>query len=115
VLVVDDDEAIRATVTEILEFEGYSVVAAADGAEALAAVAAELPCLVLLDMRMPVMDGWDFAAALRSRGVRVPIAVITAAANARQWADEIAADACLPKPFDLDDVLATVERFCTPA
>ncbi|HEY3109013.1 MAG TPA: response regulator [Chloroflexota bacterium] len=112
VLVVDDDEAIRSTVTQILEFEGYSVVAAADGAEALAAVEAELPCLVLLDMRMPILDGWGFAAALRKRGLKVPIAVMTAAQNAQRWCDEIGGDACLAKPFDLDDMVATVARFC---
>ena len=112
VLVVDDDEAIRSAVTQILEFEGYSVVAAADGAEALAAVEAALPCLVLLDMRMPILDGWGFAAALRQRGLRIPIAVMTAAHNAQRWCDEIGGDACLSKPFDLDDMVATVARFC---
>jgi two-component system chemotaxis response regulator CheY len=115
VLVVDDDEVIRLTLAGLLELEGYAVRTAADGAEALTIVDRERPCLVLLDMRMPVLDGWGFAAALRGRGVRVPIAVMTAAHDARRWADEVAADACLAKPFDLDDVLATVGRFCRPA
>lgn len=112
VLVVDDDAETRATIVDVLESEGYAVRTAADGAEALASVAAAPPCAVLLDMRMPGMDGRDFAAALRARGVRVPIVAMTAANDARIWADAVAADACLPKPFALDDLLATVARFC---
>jgi CheY-like chemotaxis protein len=114
VLVVDDDEEIRGTIVDLLEMEGYAVRAVEDGAQALAAVEAELPCAVLLDMRMPVLDGWGFAAALRMRGVRVPIAVMTAAVDARRWSDEIGGDAYLAKPFTLEAVLATVERFCEP-
>jgi CheY-like chemotaxis protein len=112
VLVVDDDEAIRATLVGLLEFEGYAVRAATNGAEALAAIESELPCLVLLDMRMPVLDGWGFAAAVRERGLQVPLAVMTAARDAQRWCNEVNGDACLPKPFDLDEVVATVERFC---
>jgi CheY-like chemotaxis protein len=115
VLVVDDEEAIRLTLVGVLELEGYVVRTAANGAEALAAVEAELPCAVLLDMRMPVLDGWGFAAALRDRGLHVPIAVMTAAQNAQLWCDEIGADVCLSKPFDLDAVVATVARFCAGA
>lgn len=111
-LVVDDDPSIRLVVEAVLEDAGYTVRTATNGAEALAEVAAAPPGLVLLDMRMPVLDGWGFAAALREQGLRVPVVVVTAARDARAWADEIAADACLPKPFDLDDLLGTVRRFC---
>jgi two-component system chemotaxis response regulator CheY len=114
VLVVDDDAAIRETVSTALDLEGYEVSTAADGALALEAVERVRPCLVLLDMRMPVLDGWGVAAALRARGVRVPIAVMTAAADAQRWCDEIGADACVPKPFDLDHLLDTVARLCAP-
>jgi DNA-binding response OmpR family regulator len=66
-------------------------------------------------MRMPGMNGWDFAREFRARhGAASPIVVVTAAENARRRAEEIGADAWLAKPFDIDDVLALVERFLGP-
>ena len=113
VLVVDDDDAIRAFVVEALADEGYAVRAARDGAEALASLDAARPCAILLDMRMPGMDGWAFAAAYRAQADRpAPLVCMTAAADAGPRARAIAAAATLPKPFDLDDLLATVGRFC---
>lgn len=108
VLVVDDEREIRATVGEMLSLEGYEVREAANGAEALDALAAFDPHVVLLDMRMPVLDGWGFAAAVKARGLEVPIVVMTAARDAARWAEEISALAALPKPFDFDDLIATV-------
>lgn len=110
VLVVDDDPGIRAVVAETLELEGYRVETVADGAQALRAIERERPALVLLDMRMPVLDGWGVARELRERGVAVPVVVMTAAQDARRWAAEIAAPAFLAKPFDLDDLVRVVER-----
>ena len=113
VLVVDDDEAIRGVVRDVLEFEGYRVVTAEDGAVGLAALAHLEVCLVLLDMRMPNVDGWEFSRRYRAgAGPTAPIVVMTAAENARGWCQEIAADGCLPKPFDLDDLSVLVTRFC---
>ncbi len=114
VLVVDDDPAILATVSDILDNEGYPVETAQNGAEALAAVQRNLPSLVLLDMRMPVVDGWEFARRLREAGVDLPILVMTAAQNARRWADEIGAAGYLAKPFDLTELLQAVERLRDP-
>lgn len=111
VLVVDDDRSILATIAEILELEGYPFITAADGAEALRRIAADRPSLVLLDMRMPVLNGWEVATALRERGIMVPIVVMTAAQDARQWSEQIGAAGYLAKPFDLDDLLATIARF----
>lgn len=114
VLVVDDDTSILDTVSSILSGEGYDVVSAATGQEALAAVARRQPLLILLDMRMPVMDGWAVARALREQGIKVPIVVMTAAESAERWADEVGAEGYLAKPFGLDELLATVERFRNP-
>jgi two-component system, chemotaxis family, chemotaxis protein CheY len=111
ILVIDDDPAIRATVAEILMSEGYSVATATNGADGLQSLERIDPALVLLDMRMPIMDGWGFARALQSRGVRVPILVMTAAQDARRWAHEINAQGFVAKPFDLLDLLDAVERF----
>jgi CheY-like chemotaxis protein len=67
--------------------------------------------LVLLDMRMPVLDGWGFARKFRESGKRAPIIVMTAAENARRWAEEIGADGYLAKPFELDALISTVQRY----
>ncbi|HEX4744640.1 MAG TPA: response regulator, partial [Candidatus Limnocylindria bacterium] len=68
------------------------------------------PFLMLLDMRMPVLDGWGVAAALRGSRHRFPVIVMTAAENAKRWADEIEADDHIAKPFDLSELLSCVER-----
>jgi DNA-binding response OmpR family regulator len=57
-----------------------------------------------------VLDGWGFARAVRDRGVRLPIVVMTAAQDARRWAEEIGAQGYLAKPFEMPDLLAVVER-----
>jgi two-component system chemotaxis response regulator CheY len=110
ILVVDDDPSILAVVREILESEGYPVRSAADGVQALAVIEHERPSLVLLDMRMPVLDGWGFARAIKERGLKLPILVMTAAQDARRWAREIGADGYIAKPFDLFDLLKAVEQ-----
>jgi two-component system, chemotaxis family, chemotaxis protein CheY len=110
ILVVDDDQAILTTVAEILHLEGYPVTTAANGAEALDAIQRERPSLVLLDMRMPVVDGWEFTRKLREQGQNLPILVMTAAQDAGRWADEIGAQGYLAKPFDLSDLLDSVSR-----
>jgi CheY-like chemotaxis protein len=110
ILVVDDEPDIRATVSAMLESEGYDVVEATNGAEALLAIENKIPDLVLLDMRMPVLDGWGFAAELRRRGHGVPIVVMTAARDAARWASEIAASAFVAKPFGFDDLITAVEQ-----
>ena len=113
VLVVDDDESIRELVGDALRYDGYRVVTAADGAEGLAALPGLGPCLVLLDMRMPNVDGWEFNRRYRLGSEHTaPIVVMTASENAWAWCAEIGADGCLPKPFDLDDLSALVTRFC---
>ena len=111
VLVVDDDPSILDTVTAILSGEGYQVVSAAGGQEALALIRSWHPTLVLLDMRMPVMDGWAVARNMHEAGSRVPIVVMTAAESARRWADEIGAAGHLAKPFTLDELINCVEKF----
>ena len=100
--------------TDILEFEGYTVVRAGNGAEGLAAIERAHPALVLLDMRMPVLNGWDFARLLRERGIQVPVLVMTAAQNARRWAEEIGAAGYVAKPFHVDDLLAAVAAHLPP-
>ena len=117
VLVVDDDPNILQTVTEILRFEDCCVAEATNGAEALEKIEESPPAVVLLDMRMPVLDGWGVARALKERGIEVPVVVMTAAQDARRWCEEIGGAACLAKPFDVNDLLDTVALYaqCPPA
>jgi two-component system, chemotaxis family, chemotaxis protein CheY len=109
ILVVEDDQEIRDFLALVLEAEGYAVRTAHNGAMALELIRQQTPDLILLDMRMPVMDGWAFVQAYRSQpGPHAPIIVQTAARDAEQTAREVQADAFLGKPFNLDDLLAVV-------
>jgi DNA-binding response OmpR family regulator len=111
VLAVDDDEAILDIVEWALEDEGYRVARATDGGQALALLPDLRPVLILLDMRMPGMNGWEFAQAYGALdGWRSPVVVMTAAQDAVQLAAEIGAAGCLGKPFDLDQLIATVRH-----
>jgi DNA-binding response OmpR family regulator len=108
-LVVEDDPDLAGLLKMILADAGYSVRVAENGAAALALVADEMPQLILLDMRMPVMNGWEFAREFRARHGRAAwIVVVTAAENARLRAQEIDADGWVEKPFELEAVLDTV-------
>jgi CheY-like chemotaxis protein len=113
VLVVEDEPSIRDAVAEVLAMEGFLVETAANGADALRIVQASPPRLVVLDMRMPVMDGWTFARELKARGLQIPVLVLTAAFNARRWAEEVGAARYLPKPFDVVDLIDTVNELCS--
>ncbi len=116
VLVVEDDADLVALMELVLSDAGYRVRTAPEGAAALAKVAEEMPGLILLDMRMPGMNGWEFAREFRARhGHACPIVVVTAAENARARAAEVEAEGWLSKPFDIEDVLRMVARFVAPA
>jgi CheY-like chemotaxis protein len=109
ILVVDDEPSIRAMVAEVLESEGYPVVTASNGSEALGMVSEHPPALVILDLWMPVLDGPGFARELDARGLDVPIVVMTASYLAKPIAGEIGAHSVLRKPFELSDLLDAVE------
>lgn len=110
ILVVDDDPEILAMLRDFLEGEGLDVRTAVNGAEALDMLDAVSPSLVLLDMRMPILDGWGFAEQLGERRGSYPIVVMTAAESARRWADEIGANGYIAKPFDVNELLQVIER-----
>lgn len=109
VLVMEDDAELLELVTFVLEDSGYQVQRALNGCEGLAVIARGMPDLILLDMKMPVMDGWEFAREFRTRyNSAAPIIVLTAAENARKRAEEIGADGWLGKPFDIDTLARVV-------
>jgi two-component system chemotaxis response regulator CheY len=109
ILVVDDDDSIRQIVRLCLSDEGYQVFEASNGKAALKLVDEHPPSLILLDLRMPVMDGWEFARQYRQMpGTHAPIVAFVAALNAAQECANIEVAGILGKPFDLDDLLAAV-------
>jgi len=112
ILVVDDDPAIRDVVVDILALSHYAVRTASNGAEALAAIRQRQPAAILLDLMMPVMNGWEFLRRCRGEEpcAPVPVVIMSAARDAGSVADELGAQAFLPKPFELDDILSVVER-----
>jgi two-component system response regulator MprA len=111
VLVVDDDKAVRESLRRSLEFNGYDVSVASDGAEALAGLsagAASAPDVVVMDVMMPRLDGIETTRALRAAGNDVPILVLTArdAVGDRVEGLDAGADDYLTKPFALQELLA---------
>ena len=111
VLVVDDDPEIRAAIRMTLELEGYNVVTAGDGRQALDRIAERLPDIVLLDLAMPVMTGWEFHQHLRECGLSIPLVYMTAAFHAHLEAHTHQAAGYLAKPFAMDHLLEFVERY----
>jgi DNA-binding response OmpR family regulator len=116
ILVIDDDAMIADLVVEVLTDEGYIAYAEVDGAGALASITRYAPALLLLDLRMPGLNGVELIAQLHHAGLAtMPIVVITA--SPRDAAPLLVPGAieCLAKPFDLDDLLACVARLVQPA
>ena len=114
VLVVEDDATVREALGMALGMSGYEVRLATNGQEALDFIEEERPSLVLLDMRMPVLDGWGFARELPTRGVDPPIVVMTTREDAPRTAQQIGAAGFIGKPFDLAELMAKVEKHRIP-
>jgi CheY-like chemotaxis protein len=111
VLIVDDDPDLRQLLTTLLASEDIEVEDAENGEEALEAIHKHRPDLILLDMRMPIMNGWELCEVLDREGDRPPVIVLTAAANPAQRAAEVHAEGWLGKPFDRRALRAQVGRF----
>ncbi|HET7236698.1 MAG TPA: response regulator [Actinomycetota bacterium] len=114
VLVVDDEPQVVWMLQFGLEADGYETIAARDGVAALEAVRAHRPNVVLLDVMMPVLDGWSVLETLRSLPERDRPRVVVLSARAsrddRAKAEELGADAFVAKPFNVDDVLGVVRE-----
>jgi CheY-like chemotaxis protein len=111
ILVVDDDADLREFLRLMVTSMGFEVTCAANGQEALDVMEAHDPDLILLDMKMPVMDGWEFCRALEGRAARPPVVVLTAAPDPAARAAEVHAEGWLGKPFESADLEAIVHRF----
>ena len=108
IMVVEDDAHIREAIAEALDEEGFEVVEAANGREALDKLHHEPAALVLLDLMMPVMDGWQFREAQLhdEKLADIPVVVLSAAVD-----PAVPAERHFAKPCDLDDLLDTVREF----
>jgi len=111
ILIVDDDPDLREFLQLMLTSMGFEVTSAANGQEALDDMEGHDHDLILLDMKMPVMNGWEFCRALKGRDSRPPIVVLTAAPDPAGRAAEVQAEGWLGKPFEYADLEAIVRRF----
>lgn len=110
VLVIDDDEKIISMLRRSLAFEGYKVTTALSGGEGLKRLAEQEPDVLILDVMMPALDGWEVCARVRESGSNVPILMLTAKDDvaSRVKGLDIGADDYLVKPFALEELLARV-------
>ncbi len=111
ILVVEDDRSTRVAVVENLKFEGYGVLTAADGEEGLSLALDKRPDLVILDIMLPKMNGYEVCETLRKRGVTMPVLMLTAKGQEydKVLGLEIGADDYITKPFSVRELLARVK------
>ena len=109
VLVVDDDPDIRDLLVTALSDDGYQAESARNGRDALDALDHFPADVVILDLMMPVMDGWTFAERMKERW-DIPIVVLSAANDVTRHAARLGAADVVPKPFDLETLLPTIAR-----
>ncbi len=110
VLVAEDDRHVREALARILRFEGYEVVTVNDGAAALEAIDEHSPDAIVLDVMMPLVDGFSVCRRLRARNDHTPVLMLTARDEVRDRVVglDAGADDYLPKPFALDELLARI-------
>ncbi len=110
ILIVDDEPEIVRGLEDNLKFEGYRTLSASNGADALVIATRQAPDLILLDVMMPAMSGWDVCRQLRRQGIDVPIIMLTARGEEadRVQGLELGADDYVTKPFSLRELLARV-------
>jgi two-component system, chemotaxis family, chemotaxis protein CheY len=113
ILIGEDDSSVCSVLEVLLEDEGYRLVVASDGHDALTVAERERPDLILIDLGMPRLDGEGFCRAYRAGGGPAPVVLITAAGAEVVAAAMTSCDAVayIPKPFDINHVLEIVSRF----
>lgn len=110
ILVIDDDEKITSLLRRSLTFEGYSVAVANNGQDGLKMLVSEDPLMMILDVMMPRLDGWEVCRRVRESGSKVPILMLTAKDDVKDRVKglDLGADDYLVKPFSLEELLARV-------
>lgn len=113
ILIVDDDAGMRTMLETLLVAEGYQVRLAHNGQEALTIISQGRPALVLLDLMMPVMNGWEFLQEIKQlpEFVNLPIVLLSASRDLVRTARQNGIKAYLPKPFELDKLLFYIEQY----
>jgi CheY-like chemotaxis protein len=113
ILVVDDEPAILEMIAELLGYEGYHVVTTSQGSAALAQAKADPPALILLDLMMPGMSGWQVIAALKAspQTREIPVVVLSARRDLPATAKELGIVTFLAKPFDIDELISIVSQY----
>ena len=109
VLIVDDEAQLRLTIADALTLEGYDVSTATNGADALALIPHVKPDVIVFDLWMPVLDGFEFRKALLATYPDVPVIVLSALDMRNPRLAELEATALLAKPFDLESLYAAIE------
>jgi len=114
VLVVDDDTDIRDSISLLLKYEGYDVSTASNGSEGFEQLKIKRPSLILLDLMMPIMDGWQFKTEidLNPDLKNIPIIVVSADGNIKNKSESIGVSEYLAKPIDIDSLLTMVKKYC---
>ncbi len=110
ILVVDDDADIRSLLVSVLSDEGYVAQSAPNGREALAILESWKADAIVLDLMMPVMDGWTFVERLPERDRDIPIVILSAATELRRHGTMLRAVDVMPKPFDIDALLPRIAQ-----
>lgn len=113
VLVIDDEPTIVSLVDGVLQERGYRVRTALNGQEALEAVDRDRPDLILLEVRVPIVDGEGIVAELRARRIDVPVVVMTAGPAAVHWARKLKVAGSIAKPFTITELVGVVDRFAS--
>ncbi len=115
VLIVEDDPDVRDMLQTLLRTHGYSTEVAVNGRDALIRAEQELPCLILLDLMMPVMTGWEFRERqlADSTIADVPVVCLSAVYDHTMVTERLKVP-CLSKPLDFDELLACVAAHCDP-
>jgi two-component system chemotaxis response regulator CheY len=107
---VDDDADIRDLLVSVLSDDGYEAESAGNGRDALEMLDRWPADVIVLDLMMPVMDGWTFAARMREKSLEIPIVVLSAATDLKRHAARLGAADVVTKPFDLDTLLPRIAR-----
>ena len=112
ILVVDDEDALRTVLSGELAGEGYDVETAADGDEAINVIQARTFDLVLLDIKMPKVDGFEVLKFLKSKYPNIKVIMLTGFADLKNAIEskKLGAEDFVSKPYDLVDLLTTIER-----
>src|SRR6476659_6687589 len=113
ILVVDDEPAILDMIAELLGYEGYQVVTTSQGSAAIARAKADPPALILLDLMMPGMSGWQVIGALKAspQTRSIPIVLLSARRDLPATAQELGIETFLAKPFDIDELIGVVNQY----